>query len=74
MVLGGKTDDELELEKMSELLAQESGAFELAEVFGVQQVIEPEGTREFLIQALERHCSKTREIGKRLMCGWPTTY
>jgi len=74
VVLGGKASSEEELANMSDLLAKESGAFELAEVFGVQQVIEPEGTREFLIQALERHCSKSREIGKRLMCGWPTTF
>jgi len=74
VLLGGKDVDEKQRTDMVELLSKGSSAFELAEVFGVQQVIAPEDTRDFLVQALERHCTPKRDVGKRMMCGWPTTY
>ncbi len=73
VVLGGKDVAAREEAALAEALSKESSAFELAEVFGVQQVIAPEDTRKYLILALERHCSGKRSIGKHLMCNWPTT-
>lgn len=74
ILLGEADASDEELMNISELIDKESDAFELADVFGVQHIIAPEDTRDFLIGALDRHCTDERALGERLMRGWPTTF
>lgn len=56
-------------------MRRSTSAYDLAAVYGVQAVIDPRETREYLLQTLEVHrLRRTRGIGQHLMATWPTSY
>ncbi len=61
-------------ERLAEM-EKENSAYEIARTYAVQNVIEPEDTREYLIEMLEIHSLKlTNGVGDHLLRGWPTSY
>ena len=58
-----------------EQMMKDSSAYGLAEIYGVQAVINPADTRRYLIQQLDIHrLRRTKGIGEHRMASWPTTY
>ena len=56
-------------------MMKDSSAYGLAEIYGVQAVINPVHTRRYLIQQLEIHrLRRSKGIGEHRMATWPTTY
>lgn len=57
------------------LMEKDSSVYDIASIYGVQDVIRPEQTRDYLIRMLEVHQLRhTRGIGKHLMATWPTSF
>lgn len=66
----GDEDFEARLEEM----AQDNAIWGAAEVYGVQNVIKPEDTRDYLIRMLDVHELRlTRGVGQHLLRAWPTS-
>jgi methylmalonyl-CoA decarboxylase subunit alpha len=56
-------------------MERDSSVYDIAAIYGVQAVIRPEETRDYLIRMLGVHRSRlTGGIGQHLMRAWPTTY
>ncbi|MEV0702843.1 carboxyl transferase domain-containing protein [Saccharopolyspora sp. NPDC050389] len=67
-------DPELYERRLSEM-AKESTGYDVARVYGVEDVIDPADTREFLINALrDNHLSRTGGVGEHQLSNWPTSY
>lgn len=57
------------------LMEKDSSVYDIASIYGVQDVIRPVETRDYLIRMLEVHQLRhTRGIGKHLMATWPTSF
>jgi acetyl-CoA carboxylase carboxyltransferase component len=64
-----------EKEKLVQRMMADSSPYPAARVYGVQDVIHPSETRDYLIKVLKIiRDSKTRGIGKHLLAGWPTKF
>ncbi len=67
-----------EPEKFQEMLSrmeQEVEPWDAAGIFGLNDIIEPARTREYLIRMLELHTDRLRGgIGRHLLHNWPTTF
>jgi len=65
-------------ERYAELLkemARDGGAYDLAAVYGVKEVLDPRETRAYLIDMLDTHRSRlTNGIGEHKLEAWPTSY
>ncbi|MCG2623105.1 hypothetical protein LVY72_14470 [Arthrobacter sp. I2-34] len=62
---------ELRLAEMS----KGTTAYDVARVYGFEQVIDPAETREFILGALKDHYrARTNGIGEHLLSLWPTSY
>lgn len=69
------TRDPEEYERRLGQMTKESTAYDVARVYGVQDVIDPADTRPFLIQALKDNAlSRTGGVGEHLLSCWPTSY
>lgn len=69
------TDDASSFQEKLRTMQAESSPYEIAGVFGVQDVIDPRDTRTWLIEALAyNRRARGNGVGKRLMRGWPTTF
>ncbi len=56
-------------------MARESTGYDVARVFGVQDVIDPADTRTFIIQSLRDHqLRRTDGVGEHLLSSWPTSH
>ena len=56
-------------------MARESTAYDVARVYGVQDVIDPADTRGFLIGALhDNYLARTGGVGEHLLRTWPTSF
>jgi acetyl-CoA carboxylase carboxyltransferase component len=54
---------------------KDNNAYEIARTYAVQNVIQPQETRNYLITMLEIHSLKlTGGIGQHAMRTWPTSY
>jgi len=74
IVHGLKPDDDGFGERMAEM-DRESDVYGIAGLYGVQSVILPHETRDYLIRMLTVHTMRgTRGVGQHLMRTWPTTY
>jgi len=71
-------DKEAEPEKYEKALkqmVQDTSAYESASVYGIQQVIDPKETRNYLKTMLDVHeLRSTGGVGQHLMQAWPTTF
>ena len=64
-----------EREKLVEKMMADSSAYPAARVYGIQDVIHPCQTRDYLIKVLGIiRDSKTKGIGRHLLAGWPTKF
>ena len=79
VVYGGKVGSDPELEAKREALVQQmiedSAPYPAAGMHYIHDVIEPSGTREYIIRALEV-CQdrRTGGIGAHLLANWPTKF
>lgn len=58
-----------------EMMARDNSAYALAAALGVNVVIDPRETRDYLDRMLAVHSRRLESgIGKHLLCAWPTSY
>jgi methylmalonyl-CoA decarboxylase subunit alpha len=70
-----KEDDPERFAELVRAMDKDTEPWGAAGIFNVQDIIEPEKTREWLIQMLEYHFNyQTGGVGKHLMHCWPTSY
>jgi len=56
-------------------LRKDTSAYDMAAVFGVQDVIDPRETRSYLVQALATHTDRrTGGVGRHELANWPTYF
>jgi len=73
VVFGGLPEEERN--KLVEKMMADSSPYPAARMYGIQDVIHPEETRDYLIKVLKIiRDSKDRGIGKHLLAGWPTKF
>jgi len=66
---------EAEREKKIELLMDDISPYAAAQTYGVQDVIHPKETRNYLIQVLQIiRETKNQGVGKHLLANWPTKF
>lgn len=72
--LDPEREPELYAERLAEM-SRDTTAYDVARVYGVQEVIDPVDTRAYLIRALEdNHLSRTAGVGEHLLSTWPTSF
>jgi acetyl-CoA carboxylase carboxyltransferase component len=75
IVTWGQDASEETKQAIRDQMEKDNSAYGLAEIYGVQAVIDPRETRRYLIQQLEIHQLRlSGGIGKHRMSAWPTTY
>ena len=68
------TDPEFFKQKFAEFQL-ESSVYDIAASYGVQHVIKPEDTRDWLIRMLQVHRNRlSHGLGQHLLSNWPTTF
>ncbi|MDN2566716.1 methylmalonyl-CoA carboxyltransferase [Aquibium sp. A9E412] len=74
VVLGIRREDDPEaFEAARGQLTRGTSAYDMAQVFGVQTVLDPRDTRAFLIEALATHAAaRGGGLGRRELSAWPT--
>jgi acetyl-CoA carboxylase carboxyltransferase component len=74
-IVHGAAGDPAELERVLGTMKKDSSVYEIAGLYGVQSVIRPAETRDFLRQMLDVHQLRlTNGVGQHLMRAWPTSY
>jgi acetyl-CoA carboxylase carboxyltransferase component len=69
-----ESDPALYEQRLNEM-AKDSTAYDVARVYGVQDVIDPADTRAYLLNALAaNHLARTDGVGEHLLSTWPTSY
>lgn len=69
-----ETEPTLYEQRLNEM-AKASTAYDVARVYGVQDVIDPIDTRTYLLNALAvNHLARTDGVGEHLLSTWPTSY
>jgi acetyl-CoA carboxylase carboxyltransferase component len=76
VVYGIEPDQDPELyERRLREMARASTAYDVARVYGVDDVISPVDTRSFILGALrDNHLARTGGVGEHLLSSWPTSY
>lgn len=75
VVTWGREVDENTQEALRAQMERDSDVWGIAEMYGVQAVIPPEQTRDYLLRMLEVHTlRRSAGIGKHQLAAWPTTY
>jgi acetyl-CoA carboxylase carboxyltransferase component len=70
-----KEDNPKEFEKLRDEMAKNTEPWDAAGIFGVNEIIDPAQTRNFLIQMLQMHLNRRRGgLGRHLLHSWPTSY
>ena len=70
-----KENDSEAFEKLLDEMTKNTEPWDAAGVFGVNEIIDPAETREFLIHMLDCHRNRRRGgLGKHLLHAWPTSY
>jgi acetyl-CoA carboxylase carboxyltransferase component len=76
-VVHGITEED-DPERFNDLLkemARNGGAYDLAAVYGVKEVLDPRETREYLKEALDVHTLRlSGGVGQHKLANWPTSY
>lgn len=56
-------------------MARNGGAYDLAAVYGVKEVLDPRETREYLKETLDVHTLRlSGGVGQHRLANWPTSY
>ena len=75
IVTWGRDVPEADKRAIREQMEKDSSAYGLAEMFGVQAVIDPAQTRRYLMRQLEIHTLRlSNGVGQHRMSAWPTTF
>ncbi|MBI3044089.1 MAG: methylmalonyl-CoA carboxyltransferase [Betaproteobacteria bacterium] len=75
VVFGAKPADPERFKEALAKMSKGATAYDMAEVYTAQDVIDPRDTRDWLIRMLEVHRLRlSGGVGQRLMRGWPTSY
>lgn len=70
-----RQDDPERFERLLEQMSKNTQPWDAAGIFGVNEIIQPEETRDFLIRMLELHDNRRMGgIGRHLLHCWPTSY
>jgi methylmalonyl-CoA decarboxylase subunit alpha len=68
-------DDPERYQELLKEMARDGGAYDLAAVYGVKEVLDPRETRSYLIDMLDIHRSRlSNGIGEHKLEAWPTSY
>jgi acetyl-CoA carboxylase carboxyltransferase component len=74
-IVHGSRPGEEGFEEALERMQRDSKAWDIAAIYGVQAVIRPEETRDYLVRILDVHQLRmTNGVGQHLMRAWPTSY
>jgi acetyl-CoA carboxylase carboxyltransferase component len=77
MVVHGvkEEDDPARFNDLLRDMARNGGAYDLAAVYGVKEVLDPRETREYLSEALDVHTLRlSGGVGQHRLANWPTSY
>jgi acetyl-CoA carboxylase carboxyltransferase component len=70
-----KEDDPEKFEGLLDEMAKNTEPWDAAGIFGVNEIIDPAQTRNFLIQMLALHRNRKHGgVGQHLLRSWPTSY
>jgi len=70
-----KEDDPAKFQELLSRMAKDTEPWGSAGLFGVNEIIDPEDTRRFLIRMLDFHGNRRQGgIGRHLLSNWPTSY
>jgi acetyl-CoA carboxylase carboxyltransferase component len=70
-----EADDPERYQTLLKEMARDGGAYDLAAVFGVKEVLDPRETRAYLIDMLDVHRARlTNGIGEHRLEAWPTSF
>ena len=70
-----REEDPEEFQKLLGQIVEDTEPWDAAGVFGINEIIDPADTREFLSRMLDLHRNRlTCGIGKHLLHNWPTSY
>ena len=70
-----EADDPERYQELLKEMARDGGAYDLAAVYGVKEVLDPRETRAYLIEMLDLHRSRlTNGIGEHKLEAWPTSF
>jgi len=68
-------DDPERYQELLQEMARDGGAYDIAAVYGVKEVLAPRETRAYLIDMLDIHRSRLSDgIGEHKLAAWPTSY
>jgi len=71
----GKHADDQQRDETMQRISQDSSAWELAELYEAQTVLDPRDTRRYLIRTLEVHRQRlTGGLGQHRLSNWPTGF
>lgn len=76
-VLYGVTaeSDPQKFEELKAQISRETSAYDLAEIFSAQSVLDPRETRQWLMSMLHVHSrGRERGLSRRALASWPTTF
>ena len=76
-IVSGVTEQEdpVRFRQVLETMQRSTSAYDLAAVYGVQTVLDPRETRDYLIRMLQVHTlRRSHGVGQHLMQTWPTSY
>ncbi|MCP4023433.1 MAG: carboxyl transferase [Desulfobacteraceae bacterium] len=75
VVYGGKTVDPAEKQELIQSMVDDASPYGAAGLFNIHDVIEPEKTREYIIEALEiAQDTVTKGISEHKLANWPTKF
>ena len=76
VVHGVKEEDEpARFADLLKEMARNGGAYDLAAVYGVKEVLDPRETREYLKEALDVHALRlSGGVGQHRLANWPTSF
>ena len=70
-----EADDPARYAELLKEMARDGGAYDLAAVYGVKEVLDPRETRAYLIDMLDVHRSRlTNGVGEHRLEAWPTSF
>lgn len=68
-------DDPEQFARYLKAMAKENTGYDLASVYGAQDVIDPRETRDYVLSSLQTYRrQRSGGIGEHLLSGWPTSY
>lgn len=68
-------DDPERFAQLKAEVERDTAAWGLAELYEAQDIIDPRGTRDYLIRTLEVHRMRMKKgVGEHLLRNWPTSY